>query len=58
MTVRPLTDRELENALIALLDERDAQGRHTLGIERVVGQMMLHTGRFQFTLPTHEGVFL
>lgn len=57
INVRPLTDRELEDALIATNNERDSEGRHTAGYL----QHLVHfdsLGAFELTLPTHEGFFL
>lgn len=58
MTVRPLTERELENALISLMWERDDRGLLTSGPSWGYEPTRGVCGLWQPILPTHEGVFL
>lgn len=56
LEVRPLTNRELEGAMIALMHERDAVGRQLGGLAHL--SLTLVDGAWRCQLPTHEGVFL
>jgi hypothetical protein len=55
--IRPLAERELTEAIIAVLKERDAQGRHTCGDFWTRTFPLSQDGLYRVP-PTNEGVFL